>query len=80
MLIVMKDEIKELQNIVKEMIRNGENPKEIRITFGYDIIDKIINLQKENRILKELNVCVGCKDLYRYTPEKGFKLVGDEDE
>lgn len=62
----MKDEIKELQKVVKEMIRNGENPKEIRITFGYDIIDKIINLQEE------------IKTLYRYTPEKGFELKGSD--
>ena len=45
-----------------------------------ELENKITNLQEENRILKELNICVGCKDLYKYTPEKGFRLVGDDNE
>ena len=58
-------EIKDIQNIIKESIKNGENPKEIRITFGIDILNKIINLQERNEkaieFIKE-NACYGIKE------------------
>ena len=61
----MKDEIKEILNEIGYYQHIHEN-----LTLSpkeLDIlVDCITNLQEER------------KTLYRYTPEKGFELVGDE--
>ena len=64
-----------------------ELPKEHIIFYGdteeekkmnetiFDLSLEVDRLWQENKKLKEER-----KTLYRYTPEKGFRLVGDEDE
>ena len=45
------------------------------LSLGNEYCTEIMEIQKELEKLKEER-----KTLYRYTPEKGFELVGDENE
>lgn len=52
----MKDEIKEILDYFRKYATIREN------TMITEIEDYITNLQEENEILKEMNVCVGCNN------------------
>ena len=65
----MKDEIKEILDYLKEFAYKCEL-EEIYLNKKriIQLLDYITNLQEER------------KTLYKYTPEKGFRLVGDDNE